>query len=236
VPGPERERDRDRGPGLRLFVGARVAMATVGELGGTAEMLARRAQQAGLRVKWVAPASYHVTLKFIGWVRRDAAEAIGDAVVRAVAGSAIAPFAFRTQRLGAFPTAEKASVVWAGIEDRTGGLGKLAAAIDRELEALGIARDKRAFHAHVTLGRLRDPADVSQVLLPFAEQVFSETRLTEVVLFESRTKSTGSEYSPIVRAPLFRAENEPKRQSRDVEPTQFDASDDGWDRDSERRH
>ncbi|HTJ42133.1 MAG TPA: RNA 2',3'-cyclic phosphodiesterase [Kofleriaceae bacterium] len=219
--------------GQRLFIGARVSMTTVAELAGTAEMLARRASQANLRVKWVAPASYHVTLKFIGWVRRDAAEAIGDAMMRAAREP---PFAFKTQRLGAFPTAEKATVVWAGIEDKSGGLARLASAIDRELSDVGIAREKRAFHAHVTLGRLRDPADVSQVILPFAEQVFSETRLTEVVLFESRTKSAGSEYSKIVSAPLFRAENAEKHQTHPVEPTPFDASDDGWDRDSERRH
>ena len=235
MPAPPERGDRGEA-GARIFVGARVSMATVGELGGTAEMLARRAQQAGLRVKWVAPASYHVTLKFVGWVRRDAADAIGAAMIQAVADAGVAPFAFRTQRLGAFPTAAKASVVWAGIEDKAGGLAKLAQEIDRGLEAVGVAREQRAFHAHVTLGRLREPADVSQVILPFAEQVFSETRLAEVVLFESRTKSTGSEYTSIVRAPLFRAENEPKRQSRDVEPTQFDDSDDGWDRDSERRH
>ncbi len=221
--------------GMRLFVGARVSMATIGELSGTAEMLARRAQQAGVRVKWVEPATYHVTLKFIGWARREAAAAIGDALARAVPESGVAPFSFRTARLGAFPTPEKASVVWAGVDDRSGGLGRLAAAIDRELEAVGVGRDKRAFHAHVTLGRLRDPASVAQVILPFSEQVFSETSLTEVVLFESRTKSTGSEYSPIAKIALFRPENAEKRQSRDVEPSPLDASDDGWDRDSERR-
>jgi len=227
--------EREVRDGARLFVGAKISMATVAELAGTAEMLARRAQQANLRARWVAPASYHITLKFIGWVRREAAAAIADALTRAVASSKEPPFAFRTVRLGAFPAAAKATVVWAGIEDRGGGLARIAAAIDRELEGVGVAREKRAFHAHVTLGRLREPADVSQVILPFSEQVFSETRLTELTLFESLTKSTGSEYSIAARTPLFRAENEPKRQSADVKPTSFDASDDGWDRDSERR-
>jgi RNA 2',3'-cyclic 3'-phosphodiesterase len=232
VPSAE---DPRAGAGQRLFVGARVSMATLADLGATTEMLARRAQQANLRIRWVAPASYHVTIKFIGWVRTDAAGAISDALVRAVTALREAPFGFRTARLGAFPTPQKANVVWAGIEDKAGGLGRLAQAIDRELEAVGVPREQRAFHGHVTLGRLRESADVSQVLLPFAEQVFSETRLTELTLFESRTKSSGSEYSQVLRVPLFRPENEPKRQSRAVEPTPFDASDDGWDRDPERR-
>ncbi len=220
------------GDGLRLFVGARVSLKTIGDLTGTTEMLARRAQQAGVRIRWVAPASYHVTLKFIGWTRPDAAGAIGDALGRAVTE---APLAFRTARLGAFPAATRATVLWAGVEDKSGGLGRLATAIDRELAEIGVARETRAFHAHVTLGRIREPTDISQVILPFAEQVFSETRLTEAILLESRTKSGGSEYQVVRRIPLFRPENEPKRQSADVEPSAFDASDDGWDRDSERR-
>ena len=221
---------------MRLFVGVPVSLETCDGLSGAAESLARRAQNAKVKVRWLAPATYHVTLKFIGWTRRDAADALGDALARAVAAAQQAPFSFRTARLGAFPTADRASVVWAGVEDKASGLTRLASAIDRELEEVGVPAERRGFHPHVTLGRLREPADVSQVLLPFSEQVFSETRLTEVVLFESRTKSGGSEYSAIRREALFRAENEPKRQSADVEPTQFDASDDGWDRDSERRH
>jgi RNA 2',3'-cyclic 3'-phosphodiesterase len=229
---PEADRG-PREPQARLFVGARVSVAVAGELGGTAESLARRAQQAGLGVRWVAPATYHVTLKFLGWTRRDAVAAIGDAVVRAVAGEP--PLAFGAARLGAFPSPGRATVVWAGVEDDGGGLGRLAAGLEREMEAIGYRRERRAFHPHVTLGRLREPADVAQVLLPFREQVFSKTHLDEVTLYENVTKTNGSEYEILLRAPLGRPENGPKRQTADVEPTAFDASDDGWDRDPERR-
>jgi 2'-5' RNA ligase len=229
------EREKAR----RLFVGAKVSMATVGDLSAAAETLARRAQQGGVRVTWVAPASYHVTLKFLGWTRPDTAEAIGDALQRAVVG--IPPFAFRTERLGAFPSVERASVIWAGIDDRSGSLTRLAQAIEREVEALGFQPERRRFHAHVTLGRLRDPGDVGQVLLPLSEQVFSETRASEVHLFESVMKSTGSEYTAIAKIALETASEAAKRQTANVQRPSFDASqgtgsqaasevgsDDGW--------
>ena len=225
--------------GQRLFVGVKVSMAVVGDLSGAVETLARRAQQGGVRVRWVAPASYHVTLKFLGWARPDTVEAIDDALRRAVA--AVPPFAFRTERLGAFPTVERATVVWAGIDDRSGSLVRLAQAIDREVAVLGFEPEKRRFHPHVTLGRLRDPADVSQVLLPLSEQVFSETRASEVHLFESVMKSTGSEYATVAKIGLETASEAAKRQTATVQRPSFDAStgsgsqaasdvgsDDGW--------
>src|SRR5690348_3990469 len=100
--------------GKRLFVGARVSVATANALAASAEMLQRRARDAGLDLKWVAPASYHVTLKFLGWTREEAVGAVREAAERACAG--VAPLKFRTARLGAFPALERASVVWAGVE------------------------------------------------------------------------------------------------------------------------
>lgn len=180
--------------GKKLFVGVPVSLRTIDALAGGAETLARRAQQAGLAMKWVAPARYHVTVKYLGWCRADAVGAVVDAVRRAA--QPVAPFKLVTARLGAFPSSAKATVVWAGVEE-TPALSALAAAVDAQVGALGFAREARRFHPHVTIGRLREPADVSSVVLPLAEQAFSETRVEEIVVFESATKTDGSEY-PIV--------------------------------------
>jgi 2'-5' RNA ligase len=121
---------------------------------------------------------------------------------------------FEAARLGAFPSPQKATVVWAGIEDPGGKLAALAARVEAEMVALGFPAEARRFHPHVTIGRLKEPADVSNVILPMSEQVFSETRCPEIVIYESVTKSTGSEYVPIVRAPLGAR----KHQTPRVEP------------------
>jgi 2'-5' RNA ligase len=210
----------------RLFVGIRPAVATVAELGEVCETLARRAQTAGVPIKWVAPASYHVTVKFLGWARPEVVPAVVDAIR---AAAVAAPFSFTTARLGAFPSRERATVVWAGVECEP--IARLARALEDSCAALGFAREKRAFHGHVTLGRLRDPRGVSEVLLPFAEQVFSETRVHTVTLFESVTKPTGSEYRAVADLPLGAALEAQKRQSPGVESSleRID-TDDGWPR------
>lgn len=183
----------------RLFVGVPVSLRSVDALAGAAETLARRAQQAGLAVRWVAPARYHVTVKYLGWCRPDAVTAVVDAVGRAAA--TVAPFKLMAARLGAFPSTGKASVVWAGV-DQAPALTALAAAVDAEVAGLGFARETRRFHPHVTLGRLRVPADVASVLLPLAEQAFSETRAEDLVVFETGTKTDSSEYPILAKVAL----------------------------------
>jgi 2'-5' RNA ligase len=223
--GPKPEGPKPEGPkpgrdAKRLFVGVRPAMATVGELGEVAETLARRATAASVPIRWLAPATYHVTLKFLGWARPEVVPAVVDAVRAATAS--VAPFSFATARLGAFPSREKASVVWAGAE--ASALGRLATALEDACAPLGFAREKRPFHGHVTLGRLREPRTVSDVLLPFAEQVFSETRVQVVTIYESLTKSTGSEYLSVAKIELEAPNPSEKRQTRPLERSPQDAT------------
>ncbi|MCB9562132.1 MAG: RNA 2',3'-cyclic phosphodiesterase [Kofleriaceae bacterium] len=210
------------GDARRLFVGIPVSLRTADDLAGATESLARRASGAGLRPRWVAPATYHVTLKYLGWCRAELVPVIVEGLERAAAGRRA--FSFRTARLGAFPDPRKATVVWAGVEDAGGHLATLATRIDEEMVGLGFARERRPYKPHVTLGRLREPSAVAEVLLPLSEQVFSETRASELILFESVLKSDGSEYPTVARIALGRPENAPKRQTSPVKPVAPDAS------------
>ena len=215
--------------GKRLFIGARVSTQTANALAACAEMLQRRARDAGVDLKWVAPTNYHVTLKFLGWTRDEAVAALVDALERALAG--VQPFRFRTARLGAFPALDKASVVWAGVED-AGALTDVARRVEAATEALGWPAEKRAFHPHVTLARLRETRAVKDLVLPLSEQMFSESRIDGVTLFESETKSSGSVYHELHRI-IFKPASitslgEPKRQTGALELG--DETDDGWPR------
>ncbi|MBV8759846.1 MAG: RNA 2',3'-cyclic phosphodiesterase [Deltaproteobacteria bacterium] len=203
----------------------RVSTQTANALAAAAEMLQRRGRDAGVDFKFVAPTSYHVTLKFLGWTRDEAIPALVDALGAAVTG--VAPFRFRTARLGAFASLEKATVLWAGLEDAA-AINDVAARVEAACEALGFPREKRAFHAHVTLARLSETRAVKDVVLPLSEQMFSESRVDGVILFESETKPTGSVYREVSRIAFKQAENAPKRQTGALELG--DETDDGWPR------
>lgn len=209
--------------GKRLFVGVRVSVTTANALAQCAEMLARRAKDARLDLRWVAPTNYHVTLKFLGWTRRETIGVVRDALVEAVAGTE--RFSFRAARLGAFPSLDQASVLWAGVEN-AGALETLAGKIERAMTGIGFAADTRRFHAHVTLARLRETRPVRDVVLPLSEQMFSETRIDGVTLFESETKSSGSVYQEVQRIAFKPAEIPAERQTSPLDPG--DETDDGW--------
>ncbi len=217
----------------RLFVGARVAVGTANSLSNAAETLARRARDAGVDIRWVAPVNYHVTLAFLGNTRIDAILAVLDVLEAATVSPRIT---FRTTRLGGFPALDKARVIWAGVEDPGGALAALATQIGQGLATLGLG-DRKPFHAHVTLGRVAGKLDaVKSLVLPLAEQMFGETRIDGITLFENDMKSSGSVYRELSRIAFKTAETIPgsgvRRQTQplDVEPHDTVETDDGWPR------
>ncbi len=234
-------------PGKRLFVGVRISVAASNALAGCAETLARRARDAGVDLRWVAPINYHVTLSFLGWTGVEAIGRVCDALAAAVAGESRTTF--RTARLGAFPSLDHASVLWAGIEDGA-ALIRFARSIGAAMAGLGFqrsetgggdpARDPRPFHPHVTIARLRTPRAIREIVLPMAEQMFGDTRIDAVTLFESETKSNGSVYREVQKIAFERAVRPPSEPSKrqtdalergtpDREP-EDSLTDDGWPR------
>jgi RNA 2',3'-cyclic 3'-phosphodiesterase len=217
--------------GKRLFVGARISVATANALAGAAETLARRARDAGVDIRWIPPVNYHLTLRFLGWTRVEAIGAVRDALVAAAAGTA--PLAFKTARLGAFGSLDRATIVWAGIE-APAPLIELAGRIEAACAGLGYTPERRPFHPHVTMGRLRDARAVREVVLPLAEQMFGESHLDTITLFESETKSSGSVYRELSKISLESRSrtpiSAPERQTPPVQLASEPETDDGWPR------
>jgi 2'-5' RNA ligase len=201
-------------PGKRLFVGVRVSVAVANALAGCAETLARRARDASDGrgdLRWVAPVNYHVTLAFLGWTGLETIGRVCDALAVAAAGES--RMTFRTARLGAFSSLDHASVLWAGIDD-SGALGRLAKSVGEQMAGLGFERDTRPLHPHVTLARLRSPRAIREIVLPMAEQMFGDTRVDAVTLFESETKSSGSVYREVQKIALKPAAGGPSEASK----------------------
>lgn len=209
--------------GKRLFLGTRVSTQTANALAACAEMLQRRSRDAGVDMKWVAPTNYHVTIKFLGWTRDEAVPALVDALAEALVG--VAPFKLRAARLGAFPALHKASVVWAGVEDAA-AIGEVARRVEAACVRLGWPAEARDFHPHITLARLAETRAISDLVLPLSEQMFSDSRVDGVTLFESETKPSGSVYRELHRIAFKTAEIAPKRQTGALELG--DETDDGW--------
>ena len=162
-------------------------------------------------VRFVAPESLHVTLKFIGEQPDDKFAAIKDALA-AVKGETM-DVSFRG--VGFFPTAKSARVFWIGIEAGE-SLPRLAAAIDAALEPLGIEREQRAFSPHLTLarsgsgrpqrGRGDRPNRLFTVLQDRLAQMppsdFGTMTAREFFLYLSKLSPKGAQYTKLERFAL----------------------------------
>jgi 2'-5' RNA ligase len=143
----------------------------------------------------------HVTVKFLGQVAEDKLTALADALALAVAP--LPRFRLELRRMGAFPSARHANVLWAWADDVERGLAAVAAAVEDVGERLGFERDRRTFTGHVTVGRAKGGGvDARAALEAFASREFGATTIEEVHVYESRLGGEGSTYVLRSRAAL----------------------------------
>lgn len=104
----------------------------------------------------VPPPNWHVTLRFAGQVDAVTYERWLAALDEALLPE---PFTATVAGFGAFPKARRATVLWLGV--RGEGLAELAASVDEAAAQAGLGNEERPFRGHLTLARLRPPADVT---------------------------------------------------------------------------
>ncbi len=163
-----------------------------------AESIERLAAVARSGVRWMAPETLHLTLKFLGEIRED-----DVARVRERARAKLAPehpFDVGLAGYGAFPNAREARALWVGVREGASSLARLARKLDAAARAIGAPREHRPFEPHLTLGRLRDPLRVELERAAPPEPV--AWTVSEVVLFESRLSQSGARHVPLARFPL----------------------------------
>lgn len=113
--------------------------------------------------RWATTEQMHVTLAFLAAVPERRVDDLVERLARA-AGRRTA-FETRITGGGAFPGPADARVLWAGLElDEHGRreLGRLATGARAAAGKAGIEVDGGRFRPHVTVARLRRPAEVSR--------------------------------------------------------------------------
>ena len=163
-----------------------------------AEAVDRLRPAAPRDVRWVPAENQHLTLKFLGEIQEDHVERLVERAGAKLA--AVAPFEVSLAGFGAFPSAREARVLWLGIAQGAAALAKLARKLDAAARVAGAERERRPFAAHLTLGRLREPARIELERLAPPDSV--AWTVAEVVLYESRLTPGGARYVPLAHLPL----------------------------------
>jgi RNA 2',3'-cyclic 3'-phosphodiesterase len=178
----------------RLFVG----IALSDEVRSGIEAVLDSSDLPRLPGRCVAPGSWHLTLRFLG----DTSKARLVALERELSAlERASPFDLELGGWGAFPRPARASVLWLGTGAGAAALGSLAASAEAAATRAGFAPDPRPFRGHLTLSRIRPPADVRTVLsaLPHCRWHLA---VREVTLFRSHLGAAGARYEPLRRVRL----------------------------------
>jgi 2'-5' RNA ligase len=149
----------------------------------------------GARISCPPPERQHLTLKFLGDTDPDTVPVLSAALAKI----SFQPFLLQLEGAGFFPSAARPSVLWAGVGQGADALADLAGQVNEALAPLGFAPEKRPFHPHLTLGRVRAAgrADWNAVQRLVAGCSWPGLRVSRFVLWKSELKPGGAVYTPL---------------------------------------
>ena len=180
----------------RTFIALEQDAALQRHLSETIRQMAR----ALPRLKWVDPATIHLTLAFLGELTDEqlakAAQA-SDAAARQAD-----PFSYRLAQLGTFGAPRQPRVVWVGVDETSGKLTRLQRILAHELEQRDFALETRPFSPHLTLARVKEPlpaADLQTLQRLLADQQLNAPspyyRVQRVSVMKSELSRAGVVYT-----------------------------------------
>ena len=107
---------------------------------------------------------------------------------------------------GAFPDLTRPRVFWAGVQEPSGVLNKLAQSVEDEIRKLGFEPEAKKFRPHLTVGRVKGSGknleSVKKNIGDFREKSFGNFTAEEIVLFKSDLRPGGAVYTRLETAPL----------------------------------
>lgn len=151
-------------------------------------------------VRWEVGEKIHITLRFLGDTPVASLPLLIDSLN--TLPQKHAPIVLRLAGLGAFPDWRSPTVLWLGIEPHT-ALEQLHRDLEQRLAGMGIPKDKRKFHPHLTLGRINrncPPEAFRQIQLAgqqTGQSPYNDFHARHVVLFQSTLQRSGSIYQAL---------------------------------------
>jgi 2'-5' RNA ligase len=157
-------------------------------------------------VKWVRTSGIHLTLKFLGDTQEHKIIQIQHVMDEISHGKGAFPISI--QGVGCFPNCKSPRVIWVGVKETQGNLQDLQLRLENGLTKLNFPREKRKYHPHLTIGRVRrhvGTADRREIgeKLNHIEQTDIETQsIYKISLIRSDLKPSGAVYTHLYSSSL----------------------------------
>ncbi len=152
-------------------------------------------------LRWILPAQMHLTLRFIGEQEREDIDEICRLLPSVVAGRE--PFDIELSALGFFGSPVK--TLWLGSASVNSALVDLQRDIETALASRGIARERRPFNGHLTLGRISNAArdrSLKDAIMSYRLPAAMAFRAEAVCLYRSKLTPASAIYTLLNRIEL----------------------------------
>ena len=146
----------------------------------------------------------HLTVWFLGEVSEPRAGAVLDALAPPID---VPPFDLHLEGFGAFPPSGPPRVLWMGVTRGLEELARLHEEVGSRLQPWGFPAEGRAYSAHLTIARVKEPASGAartaiRNAVTHEEADAGACRIDHLVVFRSRTSPAGAAYEPLLRVRL----------------------------------
>lgn len=177
---------------MRLFIAFDLPPAVKMAARGIQQVLMKSSAHVG----WVREEGLHLTLKFLGDVEPPKLPGIEEAMALASAGTG--PITISIRGVGVFPDSRNPRVIWLGVETPDDRMIRLRERIERALDPLGFPSEKRKFHLHLTVGRIRSPrrlGGLTQEIEAHKKDSAGDCEVRELHLIQSDLRPGGAIYT-----------------------------------------
>ncbi len=177
--------------GVRCFVAVDIEDGSLIQkiIGVQGQLSATRAD-----VKCVEPENIHFTLKFLGDVPESQVQGVQDVVSEI----AFQPFRLGVNGVGVFPNLKRPRTIWAGVDEGVSEIAEVHGVLDRALGNLGFERERRKFHPHATICRVRSGKNrdlLVDALMFLSDVAFGGMEVRNIRLKKSVLTSRGPIYT-----------------------------------------
>lgn len=149
-------------------------------------------------VSWTKIDQFHLTLKFLGNISDNQQQAISGGL-RSL--SFPEGFRFTLKGLHVFPHWKAPRVIWIELSYYK-PLLTLKKTLDAFLESLNFPPDKRTFHPHITIGRIKKRLSTSEISLlkEYSDVVIAtDVQFEYLTFYQSVLHTKGAQHIPLVR-------------------------------------
>jgi len=161
------------------------------------QMQALFSQESIHSIRWITADNLHLTLKFLGDTDQNNIPIIIEKMNQT--SSIFPPFEIKLNKTSVFPNWKNPRILWLGIE-QSEKLQSLAKKIEKEMEILGFAAERRPFSPHLTIGRFigRSVSQQTELLEKQFNQMniqFPLNQVSKINLYRSVLRPTGAVYT-----------------------------------------